>query len=209
MSTYDLYKSEKVKLENDLETKFHQEKYNARDKSLVIDKYQGLISEDLVKIHTKLETTRLTNFLNNWRYNYKIDKNLSEKGAFDKTLKESGSEIDKKTLLLIAEYEVKICFLNKIDKKIDSTGKRMTQSIWMNKNHTSFLQLIEGLIQLGYIQPRVNQGKLELIQECAEFFGLELSEHWKSNLSKSKNERNNNYVPEIFKNLIANWENNN
>jgi len=208
MSNYDLYISEKVLLENDLESQFHQEKYNSRDKSVVIDKYHESISEDLVKIHTKLESKRLTNFLSNWRYNFNTDKNLSEKGAFDKTIKDSGSEIDKKTLLLIAEYEVKSCFLNKLDDRLETSRKRFTQPIWRNKNQTSFLQLIEGLIDLGYIVPPVNQGKLELINDCAEFFGLELSKHWKSNLSKSKNERNNDYVPEIFKNLMANWEDN-
>jgi len=84
--------------------------------------------------------------------------------------------------------------------------EKHTTPIWIDKNQTSFLQLIEGLIDLEYISPRPNQGKEKLIRECATFFGIKLSKNWKSNLSKSKNERNSNYVPEIFRSLIQLWE---
>ena len=77
--------------------------------------------------------------------------------------------------------------------------------IWINKNQTSFLQLIEGLIDLKYIATRPNQGKEKLIKECADFFGVELSKNWKSNLSKSKHDRNNDYRPKILVDLYNHW----
>ena len=69
----------------------------------------------------------------------------------------------------------------------------------MKKNQTEFIQLIHALIDLERIQPKANQGKWELIEEIASFFGISLSALKENNLSKSKNNRKQ--VPKLFHEL--------
>lgn len=64
------------------------------------------------------------------------------------------------------------------------------------------MQLLEALIILNRIQTRPNQSKWELIDEIADFFGIELSQNAESNLGKG---RKTKLAPKLFDELYKMW----
>lgn len=99
-------------------------------------------------------------------------------------------------------------------KKMDSVYRELTEEktvenpieknisplIWCGENSTEFLQLIYSLYEAGLVTNKSNK-KTELVSQFAKAFNVKLSDNWQSNLSKSINERNYNYVPEIFERI--------
>lgn len=71
---------------------------------------------------------------------------------------------------------------------------------WVGTNKTAFVQHVYALFEAGLV---TNESKevTKLVEEMASIFKVELGKNWQSNHSKSINNRNNDYEPEIFDNL--------
>jgi hypothetical protein len=61
------------------------------------------------------------------------------------------------------------------------------------------------MIESGYITDKDKIGKYKIVQRFARFFNFPLNKNWEYNLSSSIHDRNNDYVPEIFRRLKSGW----
>jgi hypothetical protein len=76
---------------------------------------------------------------------------------------------------------------------------------WGGSEQTEFVQLIYSMIESGYITDKDKIGKYKIVQRFARFFNFPLNKNWEDNLSSSIHDRNNDYVPEIFRRLKSGW----
>jgi len=83
------------------------------------------------------------------------------------------------------------------DNAIHDDLPKQTGIKWIGQNKTEFVQLIYSLYHAELI---TNETKeiTKLVVDIANFFNIDLGNNWQSNLSKSKNDRNNDYIPQIF-----------
>lgn len=80
---------------------------------------------------------------------------------------------------------------------LDQQIKKRSNVKWTGKNKTEFIQLIYALYHSKLINNDTNE-ITKIVIDIASFFDVELGNNWQSNLSKSKNVRNNDYVPKVF-----------
>ena len=118
--------------------------------------------------------------------------------------------------LLVTKYSILINdFIYKVKNKLQKKSNRieyatlvdkphtteatikMSQLKWKADNETEFVQLVYSLYEAGYIT-NDNHSITKMVEQMADIFGLSLGNNWQSNLSKSINKRNIDYVPEIF-----------
>ncbi len=71
---------------------------------------------------------------------------------------------------------------------------------WLGQNKTEFVQLVYALYHAKLITNETNE-ITKITTDLAAFFDIDLGKNWQSNFSKSKNDRNNDYVPKIFERL--------
>ena len=83
------------------------------------------------------------------------------------------------------------------------TEKTVDSKYWIGTEETEFVQLIYALVEAGRLR---RKNKTIMVMKIATFLGIELSKNWDSNLSKSKNERNYDYKPAIFEDLLQGWK---
>jgi len=98
---------------------------------------------------------------------------------------------------------------NKKEEQVKLLEDNQSNIKWLGKNKTEFVQLIYSLFHANLITNDTNE-ITEIVKDMAKFFKIDLSKNWQSNLSKSINNRNNDYVPAIFDNLknsFANYSN--
>jgi hypothetical protein len=68
-----------------------------------------------------------------------------------------------------------------------------------------FVQLIYALQEAGYLDNEERQ-ITSLVEQVSKIFNHHLSDHWQSNFSDNANNRNNDYQPKIFSNLMQAFE---
>lgn len=134
------------------------------------------------------------------------------------------NEVFEKKLMLTAEKNYpslikKLSSLNALDDFIiylRSEGKKFTEErlkpevnkptiIWKGEIELEFVQLIYALNTAGYLNNEKNE-ITSLVKEVASAFNIKLGKNWQSNLSKSVNNRKQNYIPEIFLKLQTAFE---
>ena len=190
-------------------TQFEEQIKNARDENVVVEIWLKDLQIEYDELSFRLSIEGLGDFFDNWHNEYLSNKDHTDESAFSKTISQYDNTIGSGKFELLVKYKCINQLFEYLDSKFGVLQHKKVEThttpIWIDDNQTSFLQLIEGLIDLKYISPRPNQGKEKLIMECAGFFGIKLSKNWKSNLSKSKNERNSDYVPKIFRSLVNIW----
>lgn len=89
---------------------------------------------------------------------------------------------------------------NSIEEQVSTNERQQSKIIWKGNNQTEFVQLIYALYHSKLITNETNE-ITKLVEEASKVFNINLSKNWKSNFSKSKNNRNNDYEPKIFENL--------
>lgn len=89
---------------------------------------------------------------------------------------------------------------NAIEEQIVTNERQQSNIIWKGNNQTEFIQLIYALYHSKLLTNETNE-ITKLVEDASKVFNINLSKNWKSNFSKSKNNRNNDYEPKIFDNL--------
>jgi hypothetical protein len=197
---YNYYSSKKEKLitkkKQDLSKIFN----NARNINTAVaesyDKERNIFNE-LIKT---LTAVGLGNFFRDFQIALDLDKDITEKIAFERLLFEH-EDIEEKVGILAEFYASKkiIEFIeDHREIETENSEKKFLTPIWNGNNKTEFMQLLEGLYRLDRIKPRHHQGKWELFREIADYFGVELSRNDISNLGKGNDSK---YAPKILHDL--------
>ena len=155
-----------------------------------------------------MQIENLDNFFNDLQSEYLCDNQLTDRGAFKKTLLKYGDRVNPERLKILQRHKVLIETKNHINNEIDFTPdiEKTENPKWNSTNKTEFIQLMHGLIEIGRIDIGNQKGKWETIRKISEFFSVELSKNAISNFSKSYKNSNNDYSPKIFQELMENFE---
>jgi hypothetical protein len=193
-----------ISYNNDLEKALEK----ARDKSHTLSILEGQYHQLYRKSEQTLIDADLNNFFRTFDEALSMDKTLSEADAFKNNFQTYDAECNKENALLLANHKAIKDFKIIIMKKMTETSqtnisdKKPKIKYWIGTESTEFVQLIYGLIEAGRLQ---SKNKTEMVETIADFLGIELSKEWQSNLSKSVHDRNNDYEPKIFKDILTGW----
>jgi hypothetical protein len=210
---YHIYSEQKSLLLTELENEIHSGVSRAKEETTFLSKFKEKYNSEYIEIQKQLSELNLVRFFIELKENLDLDKELSEEMGFNTLFKNSNST-NKINLKLLAKYVAIDEILYKADiennENPESSSPNFPENkkwytktpIWIRKNQTEFMQLLEALILLERIQPRPNQNKRELIAEIADFFGIELSQNAESNLGKG---RKTKLVPKLFDELYKMW----
>ena len=211
MNKYDYYLIARADIVEKRKNEFTLEYDKARNKNIVVANWIDALGGEFNLIQKDLVQNGLDNFKREWDNMYELDSGIHLGIAFDKTIAKYFPNLSIEQISIISQLDA-LCELmqliesNRINNK-ENEVSNLNIPIWIGQNETEFMQLIEGLIETKRLDPKVVGGKWKLIELFAKFAGIELSKNAKSNLSKSKNERNNDYVPLILIDLLDNWKN--
>jgi hypothetical protein len=210
---YQIYQKEVEDLLQKFHADFEASLERARDKDRV---YYSCLNDYLDR---HFSSSRLMEnvgyyekFLDTVDQIYSLDHNLTESDAFIKAHEEARIELSKKNIKMLARTQALSLFIDKLKDLIKTKEKHVatqteeiqkTNRYWLGSEGTEFVQLIYALIEAGRLPER---GKTKMVKEMANFFGIELSGNWQSNLSSSIHERKNGYAPGIFEELRKGWE---
>lgn len=140
---------------------FEEQIKNARDENVVVKILLNELQNEHDELSVRLTIEGLGSFFNNWHNEYLSNKKHTYESAFSKTISQYDNVKGSGKLELLVKYKC-------IDQLFEYLGsefgvfqrkslEKHTTPIWIDKNQTSFLQLIEGLIDLKYISPRPNK----------------------------------------------------
>lgn len=212
MINYDYYLTTMAEFMEKRKNEFTLEYDKARNKNTVVAKWIDELRVESNSIQRELVQIGLGNFKREWENTYELDSGIDEGQAFDQTVANCFPDFNIEQIDLISKIDalselVKFIESNRIINSGDGEEDPLNNNtpIWIGKNETEFMQLIEGLIETKRLDPKVVGGKWKLIELFAKFVGIQLSKNANSNLSKSKNERNNDYCPKIFEELLKVW----
>jgi len=212
MINYEYYLTAKADVVDQRKIEFMLEYDKARSKNTVVANWIDALRDEVNLIQRDLVQNGLGNFKSEWDNAYELDSGIDEGQAFDQTIAYCFPDLSIQQMGLISQIDALSELVNFIESnRIINSGDgeedplNNNTPIWIGKNETEFMQLIEGLIQTGRLDSKVVGGKWKLIELFAKFMGIKLSKNAKSNLSKSKNERNNDYCPKIFEELLNVW----
>jgi hypothetical protein len=206
---YHIYSEQKSLLLTELEDEIHSGVSRAKEETTFLSKIKEKYNSEYIVIQKKLSELHLVRFFIELKENLDLDKELSEENGFNNLFQNSNSP-NTINLKLLAKYVAIDEILYQLDKEKnknlensspifgDNKNWNTKNPIWIKKNQTEFMQLIEGLINLERIKPRPNQNKWELINEIALFFGVPLSNNQISNLGKGNKSKQ---VPKLFHDL--------
>jgi hypothetical protein len=202
---YEYYISQIEKLITPKQQELSENFNNARNINTAVAESYEKERNIFNKLVKNLTAEGLGNFFRDFQIALDLDKNITEKAAFEKLLFEH-EDIEVKVGILAEFYaSKKIMEFIEDHRKIKDheieqgkSEKKILPPIWNGNNKTEFMQLFEGLYRLDKIKPRPNQGKWDLIREIADYFGVELSKNDISNLGKGNNSK---YVPKILHDL--------
>lgn len=180
---------------------------NARNiNTAVAKKYdeEKKIFNELIKT---LADGGLSDFFREFQLALDLDKNVTEEMAFEGLLQNDG-DIDLK-IGILADFSATKKILQYIEDQREVEIKMAKSEIeklhWGGSEQTEFVQLIYSMIESGYITDKDKIGKYKIVQRFARFFNFPLNKNWEDNLSSSIHDRNNDYVPEIFRRLKSGW----
>lgn len=211
---YQIYLAEKEKLVAEKKATIDERINKARENSPIIGILLGEARESISSLQKELQKIAIGKFPGRLNLIKILDGNISDKDAFIECANEFGISNDANAIQILASLEAseeafKYCeyLMNSKNKNriypdsnlpiISDNRKWDTKNpIWVQKNHSEFLILIDALITLNRIKPRPQQTKSELIDEIGAFFGLNLSKGKDQNLSKAKITRKK--MPKLF-----------
>jgi RteC protein len=90
--------------------------------------------------------------------------------------------------------------LKPVKSESNEAAQKQGDLNWLKNNETEFVQFVYALHYAGYISNQDNT-VTKLVAQMAKAFNLQLGNNWQSNFSKSINERNADYLPNIFANI--------
>lgn len=213
---YQLYLTEKEKLVAEKKATIDSRINKARENTPIIGILLGEARESISSLRKELQNISIGEFPDRLHLIKIFDGNISDEDAFIECANEFAISNDEKAILILATLEAseeafKYCehlmnYKNKNRIYPESKSSNVSDNknwdtknpIWVRKNQTEFMQLIEGLIKLKRIKPRPNQTKWELMNEVATFFGIQLSKNKESNLGKGLKAKQ---VPKLFHDL--------
>jgi hypothetical protein len=213
---YQFYLDEKEKLVAEKKATIDSRINKARENTPIIGILLGEARESISSLQKELQKISIGKFPSRLHLIKIFDGNISDEDAFLECANEFAITNDENAILMLASLEAseeafKYCeyLMNSRNKNriypettspnVSDNKKWDTKNpIWVRKNQTEFMQLIEGLIKLKRIAPRPNQTKWELINEIATFLGIELSKNKESNLGKGLKTKQ---VPKLFHDL--------
>ena len=213
---YQIYLAEKERLVAEKKETIDARIKKARKDSVIISYLLQEEKDSIFSLQKELQKISLGNFLSRFHEVQMFDAEISEEDAFIQCLKEFKIENDDNAMKKIAVTKasdeiIQYCYFlmnsqskNRIHPESikpnnsDNKFRDSQNPIWVRKNQTEFMQLIDALITLDRIKPRPNQNKWELLNEIALFFGIPLSKHKESNLSKGNKSKQ---VPKLFHDL--------
>ena len=213
MNFYNQYHVKKTNDIEQLKEEFILEYDRAREKNLVVQNWIDKLKDEFNQLNKKSQETGIQEFKKEWDNHFKLNSSIDLEQAFEivRITKYESKNIQQFQLLASLEAITEIMqfiesnrlILNEIDLDLSARSRLL----WIGENQTEFLQLIEGLIDIKRLDQNVVGGKWKLMEVFANFVGIKLSKNAKSNLSKSKRERNNDYIPSIFTEILKNWDN--
>ena len=153
-----------------------------------------------VYLNKQNEFNSLSRFLIELDNNKELGLVLNESKEFDKF---NSSEITN-LAHLTALHD--FLFENYKTGEIKSESPIMNSSIiWKGENQTEFVQLVYGLYHSGILTNNENE-KTKLVKQIANYFNIQLSKNWQSNLSKAVKKRNIDYEPQIIEKIKSGYE---
>ena len=211
MNYYNLYEEKRTNDIQQAKEEFNLEFDLAREKNLVVQNWKDKLNDEFNQLNKKSLETGIQEFKKEWENQFQLNSSINLEQAFEIARKAKYESMDIQQFELLASLEA----ITEIIQFVESNRLRLNETdlelsarsrpIWIGENETEFLQLIEGLIDLKRLDQNVVGGKWKLMEIFATFVGIKLSKNAKSNLSKSKNERNRDYFPKIFEELSNNW----
>ena len=211
MNYYNQYHVKKTNDIQRIKEKFILEYDRAREKNLVVQNWKDKLKDEFNQLNKQSLETGIQDFKKEWENQFQLNSSIDLEQAFEIARIAKYESIDIQQFELLASLEA----ITEIIQYIESNRLRLNETnlelsarsrpIWIGENETEFLQLIEGLIDIKRLDQNVVGGKWKLMEIFANFVGIKLSKNAKSNLSKSKNERNIDYFPKIFEELSSNW----
>ena len=199
----------------DFTNKFWQDFIIALEDAIIEEefytKFENDYKNDLKVILEHTPTVGLAhNFLWQWRYDHNskkldktdfeilsilcLEKQVNPNDFFYASAEYIAKEKNFSEVMQYRAQNTKIATFDKLDSKSVSNVK------WQRDNKTEFVQLIYALYEAGYINNEESQ-KTKLVTQLSSLFNFDVGKHWQSNLTKSINDRNADYVPDIFQNL--------
>ena len=153
---------------------------------------------------------------------YNISYELALKYLSEENEKEDMSSVEQCELLLIvtlAKNEF-IQFLNQrtgivhnfIQKKekerlVPKLPEPLRVLQWNGTNETEFVQFVYGLFHAGKIGMTEGENEItKLVPQMAKLLNFELGEYWQGNHSKSIHNRNKDYEPSIFTEILNGYK---
>jgi hypothetical protein len=212
MINYNYYLTTRTEIVNRRKNDFISNYEKARNKNTVGANWIDVLRDESNLIRKEIVQYGLENFKREWDNIYELDSGVNLEKAFEDTIAHCFPNLTIEQIGLICQIDAYSELMEFIEsKRIINNGNDVEVSlinnpIWIGQNETEFLQLIEGLIETRRLDPKAAGGKWKLIDSFAKFVGIELSKNAKSNLSKSKNERNKDYTPKIFEELLNYWD---
>jgi hypothetical protein len=212
MNYYNQYHVKKTNDIQRIKEEFILEYDRAREKNLVVKNWIDKLKDEFNQLNKQSLETGIQDFKKEWENQFHLNSSIDLEQAFEIARIAKYASIDIQQFELLASLEAipeimqfvesNRLRLNEIDLELSARSR----PIWIGENETEFLQLIEGLIDIKRLDPNVVGGKWKLMEVFANFVGIKLSKNAKSNLSKSKRERNNDYIPSIFTEILKNWD---
>jgi hypothetical protein len=158
---------------------------------------------------TTVDIFKLDEFLK-FHLNWSFKKNTSEYFQFlNKLILQYDELLKGKFQISIQNYMNAFNKQPKPDignRKTKPKSKSADYVKWEGQNETEFVQLIYSLFEAGYISNQ-NHEITKLVTQIASLFNFQLGKNWQSNLSKSINNTNFEYRPEIFDKIEQGFRN--
>lgn len=207
-TTYENYIFLKGKIITEWKVEISDGVNKARNQNTFYSKYHDTLRRELKETQQLLTSKNLTRFFFEMEELLELDSLLEEEDAFNQCLSEK--KIHSKTTIQIL---AKSSALNEISDFIYKNwiGNQEIETIeklhWGGSEQTEFIQLIYALIESGYITEVDKKiGKYTTVERISNFFDFPLSKNWRDDLSSSIHDRNSDYQPEIFTNILRGWQ---
>jgi hypothetical protein len=179
---------------------------NARNINVAVAKLIDDERNTFNELVKSLANADLSDFFREFQSTLDLNKNITEEIAFEGQLLKDG-DIDLK-IEILAKFSATKEILQYIEdqREIEIENIANEKLHWGGIQQTEFAQLIYALFESGYIVDKEKIGKIKIVERMSIFFNFPLTKNWRDNLSSSINNTNNNYEPDIFKNIQSGWD---
>jgi hypothetical protein len=157
---------------------------NARNINTAVAKLYDEERDIFNELQNKIANIGLSSFFRDIEVALDLDKNKTEKIAFDERLIKDADADLKIEILTQLSATKKIMDYIGMQRKVEIEKSEMKKLHWGGTEQTEIIQFIYSMIASGYISDNDGIGKYEIVQRFTRFFNFPLNENWKDNFAK-------------------------